>query len=114
MPHITLEPSSFTLDGHRESVNAVKFDADISMLLSGDDSGHIIVWDLGSHEALQTIDASFAGSVTALCWINVFKDGTAGETPSESPSPAFAVGFGTGIIAIYKQSMENVRRFLLT
>jgi hypothetical protein len=30
-----LEPSSFTLDGHRESVNAVKFDADISMLLSG-------------------------------------------------------------------------------
>jgi hypothetical protein len=61
---------------------------------------------LGSREALQTIDASFAGSVTALCWINIFKDGTTGENPSESPSPAFAVGFGTGIIAIYKQSME--------
>jgi hypothetical protein len=30
-----LESSSFTLDGHRDSVNAVKFDADLSMLLSG-------------------------------------------------------------------------------
>src|SRR6202034_2519651 len=25
------------------------------------------------------------------------------------PSPAFAVGFGTGIIAIYRQSLDNVR-----
>ena len=75
-----------------------------------DNSGRIIVWDLGSREPLQTIDATFAGSVTSLCWINV---GTADESPSESPSPAFAVGFGTGIIAIYKQSSENVRNFLL-
>jgi hypothetical protein len=30
-----LESSSFALDGHRDSVNAVKFDADLSMLLSG-------------------------------------------------------------------------------
>ena len=37
------------------------------------------------------------------------KDGTA----DESPSPAFAVGFGTGIIAIYRQSLENVSSYLL-
>jgi hypothetical protein len=37
------------------------------------------------------------------------KDGTA----DENPLPAFAVGFGTGIIAIYRQSLENVRKFLL-
>jgi hypothetical protein len=30
-----LEFSSIVLDGHRDSVNAVKFDADLSMLLSG-------------------------------------------------------------------------------
>lgn len=34
------------------------------------------------------------------------KDGTADD---ENLSPAFAIGFGTGIIAIYRQSMENVR-----
>jgi WD40 repeat protein len=116
--------SSTLLDGHRNSVNAVKFDADLSMLLSGgkllvsppfrrlntlpDNSGLIIVWDLGSNEPLQTIDASFAGSATALCWINVLKDGTA----DKNTSPAFAVGFGTGIIAIYRQSLDNVRKFL--
>jgi hypothetical protein len=64
---------------------------------------------LGSHEPLQTIDASFAGSATSLCWINTLKDGTA----DENPSPAFAVGFGTGIIAIYRKSLENVRKFQL-
>jgi hypothetical protein len=31
------------------------------------------------------------------------------STIDENPSPAFAVGFGTGIIAIYRQSVENVR-----
>ena len=55
------------------------------------------------------IDASFAGSATSLCWINVLKDGTA----DENPLPAFAVGFGTGIIAIYRQSLENVSSYLL-
>ena len=30
-----LESSNIVLDGHRDSVNAVKFDADLSMLLSG-------------------------------------------------------------------------------
>ena len=74
-----------------------------------DNSGHIIVWDLGSHEHLQTIDASFAGSATSLCWINTLKDGTA----DENSLLAFAVGFGTGIIAIYRQSSENVRKSLL-
>lgn len=74
-----------------------------------DNSGLIIIWDLGSYEPLQTIDASFAGSATSLCWINVLKDGTA----DENHSPAFAVGFGTGIIAIYRRSIENVRKFLL-
>jgi hypothetical protein len=59
------------------------------------------------------IDASLAGSITSLCWINAFKDGTADESSSECPLPAFAAGFGTGIIAIYKQSLENVRKFLL-
>ena len=72
-----------------------------------DNSGRIIVWDLGSHEPLQTIDASFAGSATSLCWVNVLKDNTAAD---ESRSPAFAVGFGTGIIAIYRQSLDNVRK----
>jgi WD40 repeat protein len=126
MSHTT-EFSSIVLDGHCDSVNAVKFDADLSMLLSGgklivcpyislihlplaDNSGRIVVWDLGSRKPLQTIDASFAGSATSLCWINVLKDGT----EDENPSPAFAVGFGTGIIAIYRQSLENVRKFLLT
>jgi hypothetical protein len=60
---------------------------------------------LGSRESLQTIEASFAGSVTSLCWIDILKDSTA----DENPSPAFAIGFGTGIIAIYRQSVENVR-----
>jgi len=64
---------------------------------------------LGSREPLQKIDASFAGSATSLCWISTSKDGTA----DENPSPAFAVGFGTGIIAIYRQSLETVRKFLL-
>jgi hypothetical protein len=38
----------------------------------------------------------------------MLKDGTA----DENASPAFAVGFGTGIIAIYRQSSENVRKLL--
>jgi hypothetical protein len=63
---------------------------------------------LGSHEPLQKIDASFAGSATSLCWISdVLKDGTA----DEKSSPTFAVGFGTGVIAIYRQSLETVRKF---
>ena len=117
------EFSSIVLDGHPDSVNAVKFDADLSMLLSGgksfvkssvclpnyillpDNSGRIIICDLGSHKPLQTIDASFASSATSLYWINVLKYGTT----DENPSPAFAVGFGTGIVAIYRQSLENVR-----
>jgi len=52
----------------------------------------------------QQIDASSAGSVTSICWINLLKNVTPGE---DDPAPAFAVGFGTGIIAIYKQ-IENV------
>jgi hypothetical protein len=39
MSHTT-EFSSIVLDGHCDSVNAVKFDADLSMLLSG---GKLIV-----------------------------------------------------------------------
>jgi hypothetical protein len=77
------------------------------LIYFSDNSGRIIVWDLGSHKPLQTIDASFAGSATSLCWVNVLKDGTAAD---ESRSPAFAVGFGTGIIAIYRQSLDNVRK----
>jgi WD40 repeat protein len=89
---VQLEFFGVVLDGHRDGVNAVKFDADLSMLLSGgmsfvcllssvayllsDNSGRKIVWDLGSHKPLQTIDASFAGSATSLCWVNVLKDGT--------------------------------------
>ena len=119
-----LEFSNIVLDGHRDGVNAVKFDADLSMLLSGgksfglpalpspnlllDNSGRIIIWDLGSHDPLQMIE-SFAGPATSLCWITVLKDGTT----DENPSPAFAVGFGTGIIAIYRQSLENVSSYLL-
>jgi hypothetical protein len=67
---------------------------------------------LGSREPLQTIDASSAGSVTSLCWISL-KDVAADENPSASPAAAFAVGFGTGIIAIYKRCQENVKKFLL-
>ena len=78
-----------------------------------DNSGIMIVWDLGLHEPLQEIDASFAGAVTSLCWINILKDGTADKSPSESPLPTFTVGFGTGMIVIYKKSLENVRKFLL-
>lgn len=32
---VQLEFSGVVLDGHRDGVNAVKFDADLSMLLSG-------------------------------------------------------------------------------
>jgi hypothetical protein len=53
----------------------------------------------------QKIDASCAGSVTSVCWINLLKNVTPGE---DDPAFAFAVGFGTGIIAIYRQSSENV------
>ena len=35
MSHTTLAFSSIVLKGHHDSVNAVKFNADLSMLLSG-------------------------------------------------------------------------------
>jgi hypothetical protein len=73
-----------------------------------DNSGLIIVWDLALRGLFQQIDASCAGSVTSICWISLQKDITLGE---DDPAPAFAVGFGTGTIAIYKQTSENVSAF---
>ena len=115
-------PTSQTLlQGHRDSVNALRFNADLTFLLSGgtlfyspiliivteylDNSGLIVVWDLALRAPFQQIDASCAGSVTFICWINLLKNITPGE---DDPAPAFAVGFGTGTIAIYRQTSENV------
>ena len=70
-----------------------------------DNSGLIVVWDLALRAPFQQIDASCAGSVTSICWINLLKNITPGE---DDPAPAFAVGFGTGTIAIYRQTSENV------
>jgi WD40 repeat protein len=114
------------LQGHLDSVNTLKFNADLTFLLSGgtlfyssiilttvltdclDNSGFIIIWDLVLRAPFQKIDASCAGSVTSVCWINLLKNVTPGE---DDPAFAFAVGFGTGIIAIYRQSSENVSPF---
>ena len=74
-----------------------------------DNSGHIIVWDLLLHEPFQQIDASYAGPVTAVCWIKLVKDVTPGE---EDSALAFTIGFWTGIIAVYKLS-ENVSHCLI-
>ena len=73
-----------------------------------DNSGHIIVWSLGLCKPLQMINASFASSIMSLCWINtsILKDGTT----DENALPAFTIGFGTGIVAIYRQSSETVRK----
>jgi hypothetical protein len=60
--------------------------------------------------SFQHIDASCAGSITSICWINLLKNITPGE---EDPALAFAVGFGTGTIAIYRQTSENVSDFFL-
>ena len=73
-----------------------------------DNSGLIVVWDLALRAPFQQIDASCAGSVTSICWINLLKNITPGE---DDPAPAFAVGFGTGTIAIYRQTLENVSVF---
>lgn len=70
-----------------------------------DNSGRIIVWDLALRAPFQQIDASCAGSVTSICWVSLQKNTTPGE---DDPTPAFAAGFGTGIIAIYRQTAENV------
>ena len=67
-----------------------------------------MVWDLALRAPFQQIDASCAGSVTSICWINLLKNISPGE---DDPAPAFAVGFGTGTIAIYRQTSENVSVF---
>jgi WD40 repeat protein len=98
-------PTSETvLEGHRDSVNTLKFNADLSFLLSGDNSGFIIIWDLVLRAPFQKIDASCAGSVTSVCWINLLKNVTPGE---DDPAFAFAVGIGTGIMAINRQFSES-------
>lgn len=119
--------SETALQGHRDSVNAMKINADLTYLLSGgtlfypfitpnysnpclDNSGLVIIWDLALRAPLQQIDASCAGSVTSVCWISLLKNITPGE---DDPAPAFAVGFGTGTIAIYRQASENVSFQLL-
>ena len=81
-------PTSETvLEGHRDSVNTMKFNADLTFLLSGgtlfyssiilitvltdclDNSGFIIIWDLVLRAPFQKIDAAldpslpFAGSI---------------------------------------------------
>ena len=76
-----------------------------SLIAFSDNCGLIILWDMALREPFQKIDASGAGSVTAVCWINLWKNSVPGE---EDPAPAFAVGFGTGTIAIYKQTPGNV------
>jgi WD40 repeat protein len=119
-----VQPSSIVLEGHRDSVNAIKFNADLCLLLSGgtsffllsldpqpefvalDNSGSLIVWDLAVRDRLQTIDASFAGPVTSLCWISLYKSIAQAR---EDPAPAFAVGFATGTIGIYRKNSDNVR-----
>ena len=63
----------------------------------------------------QQIDASCTGSVTSIYWINLLKI-TAGDllkiTPGENdPVSAFAVGFRSGSIAIYRQTSRNVSVF---
>ena len=121
--HLKQIPTSQTiLQGHRDSVNALRFNVDLTFLLSGgmsfyhlnsltivtkclDNSGLIVVWNLALRAPFQQIDASCAGSVTSVCWINLLKNITPGE---DDPAPAFAVGFGTGTIAIYRQMSENV------
>ena len=119
-------PTSETvLQGHRDSVNALKFNADLTFLLSGgtlfywfitlttvltdclDNSGFIIIWDLALRAPFQKIDASCAGSVTSVCWINLLKN----ITPEDDSALAFAIGFGTGTIAIYSQTSKNVSFF---
>ena len=120
-----VQPSNVVLEGHRDSVNAMKFNADLCLLLSGgtsfllsslgthstrvaalDNSSSLIVWDLTVRDRLQTIDASFAGPVMSICWISLYKNiAQAGE----DPAPAFAVGFATGMIGLYRRDSDSVR-----
>lgn len=113
--------SYIVLEGHNESVNTMRFSTDLRLLLSGgkfiyitinagsvttrlDNSGHLILWDLSTGGPLQKIDASFAGPVTAVCWIKLH-DGSRDDDDGN----AFAIGSGTGMISIFKQSTDAVR-----
>jgi len=72
-----------------------------------DNSGSLIVWDLTVWDRLQTIDASFTGPVTSLCWIGLHKNII---QAGQDPAATFAVGFATGMIGIYRKNLDNVRR----
>ena len=54
---------------------------------------------------LQTFNASFAGPVTSLCWISLYKNIT---QAGNDLTPAFAVGFTTGMIGIYRKNIDNI------
>ena len=73
------------------------------------------MWYLAWLSPYQKIDISSAGSVTTVFWVKSHKEfclakaqAAALKDPSYEKVSAFAVGFRSGVIAIYKQSLANV------
>lgn len=56
---LSIEGSSIGfLEGHQSKIKGLSFNPDGTILVSGDDTGNIIVWDVAQQEILQTINIS--------------------------------------------------------
>ncbi|KAF9232169.1 hypothetical protein BU15DRAFT_81533 [Melanogaster broomeanus] len=61
----------FTLTRHTKAINAVAISGQGSMLLSGGNDSHVVVWNLSSGEMIQEICIPSAGFISCLAWIKL-------------------------------------------
>ncbi|TEB39415.1 WD40 repeat-like protein [Coprinellus micaceus] len=84
----------FNLQEHSAGTTVTKISPDGSHLLSADQEGTVIIWDLRTGRSLQRFNLSTSQGISAAIWCPVY--------PNE-PAEAFAIGEATGRVTIYRR-----------
>ncbi|KAJ2868981.1 Astra associated protein 1 Asa1 [Coemansia erecta] len=61
----------FVFRGHQAAVNSVRFFADDRFLVSGDQDGHLIVWNMLLKRQLASVPRAHSGPILAVCGVGV-------------------------------------------
>ncbi|KAI9571089.1 WD40-repeat-containing domain protein [Boletus coccyginus] len=84
----------FTLTRHTKAINTLAISPGGSLLLSGGNDGHVVVWSLTSGEMLQEICVPSAGFISCTAWLKL----------ADQDEDTFVFGASDGNIHLYQRS----------
>ncbi|KIJ24898.1 hypothetical protein M422DRAFT_274224 [Sphaerobolus stellatus SS14] len=58
-----------TLEGHKTSVNSIRFSPEGDYLATGDDDGYVLLWTMSTGKIFDCIRVSGSGPITDIIWV---------------------------------------------